>query len=64
MGTIKRAARPAPPPDSVGRVALQVLPDVDGQEEGEEGRQVLRAWAVQADQAWPVVACGLGELAE
>jgi len=64
MGTIKRAAGPAPPADSVGRVAVQVLPDVDGQEEWEEGGQVVAAWAVQADQAGAVVAGGLGELAE
>ena len=48
----------------MGRVALQVLPDVDGQVEGEEGGQVVAAWAVQADQAGAVVAGGLGELAE
>ena len=64
MGTIKPAARPAPPAESVARVTLQVLADVDGQVEGEEGGKVVAAWAVQADQAGALVACGPGELAE
>ena len=41
-----------------------MLPDVDGQVEGEEGGKVVAAWAVQADQAGALVACGPGELAE
>ena len=48
----------------MGGPAFQVLPDVDWEEEGEEGGQVLGAWAVEADQAGAGVSGGLGELAE
>ena len=50
--------------EGVGGEAGEVLPDVDGQEERQEGGQVVRARAVEADEAGAAVAGGPGELAE